>query len=45
MTNHDIGELDSLICPDSATKYLHIDGIIIDISQFAVIEYEEIDEE
>lgn len=45
MTNHEVGELDGIICPDSPTKYLHIDGIIIDVSQFAVIEYEELDEE
>ena len=44
-TSHDIDIIDTLIDNDKEHNFAHFDGAIIDLNQFTVIRYEEVEED
>ena len=44
-TAHDIDVIDTLIDNDKEHNFAHFDGNIIDLNKFAVIQYEEVEED
>ena len=45
VTAHDIDIIDTLIDNDKEHNFAHFDGNIIDLNKFAVIQYEEVEED